>query len=326
MIVASGLYDFWSECARHTFSGVANDKDATDGFGHETYTTYETVKRRANVIRKQDTTDGISHVRLSYYGTFCKYIIQYTKEKPMEKATSKRCRWGLRKTKPLKKLIKFLLNLCATARVTGGTAKMRQTKRNTHTHPHKIVNYIFFPCRRIASRGHFDFDKSFEMFCAFVFILCFYWVGALRRISFPSTRRDQILLSFISWHRISSYSNRAARLFTRQLIFLAIFFLLPHSISRNALRVVRCAYCCHHLPSLCVYVCFYHVLAYRSKCCHLRHLNQLPATTYSSASSSFFPRFFSVFFRFFSLINYRLFFFFLFTFGIKWNYIDIMIK
>lgn len=34
---------------------------------------------------------------------------------PMEKATSKRCRLGLRKTKPLKKLIKFLLNLCATA-------------------------------------------------------------------------------------------------------------------------------------------------------------------------------------------------------------------
>lgn len=36
------------------------------------------------------------------------------RERPAEKATSKRCRLGLRKTKPLKKLIKFLLNLCAS--------------------------------------------------------------------------------------------------------------------------------------------------------------------------------------------------------------------
>lgn len=96
---------------------------------------------------------------------------------------------------------------------------------------------------RILLRRHFDFDKSFGMFCAFLFIFSLA-PSLLPSIRFLLSawlphpmRRNQILLSFISWRQISSHSNRAPRLFTRQLIFLlpfGVLFLLLFFISLHA--------------------------------------------------------------------------------------------
>lgn len=206
-------------------------------------------------------------------------------KKPMKRATSKRCRLGLRKTKPLKKLIKFLLNLCATAEhsYTGGIAATnceererekqppsrkpkRNKKRNRESH--------FFPLLtlwqgRILLHRHFDFDKSFGMFCAF-------FSPSRSRL----TQSNQILLSFVSWRQISSHSNRAPGLFsTTAHIFLRrrCFFFLSYSFSfifRTMMPTgsltrdwCRLQYC-----FLGIITNYYLLVAVScSKCCHRHH-------------------------------------------------------
>lgn len=173
-------------------------------------------------------------------------------KKPLKRATSKRCRLGLRKTKPLKKLIKFLLNLCATAErsYTGGIAATNCEKRereseietssrrrvNRNGTKKEIVNHIF-PTSHTLTRAHIA-SPPFRLRQI---------VWNVLRLFFPSrsrlTQSNQILLSFVSWRQISSHSNRAPGLFPRQPIyfFVVVFFFLIRSLSFFApwcLRVV----------------------------------------------------------------------------------------